>query len=46
MIDLQIEATAQREDADFYFNESHDMVAVILKMLEAGKCIQSVYAYI
>lgn len=40
MIDLQIEATAQREDADFYFKESQDMVTVIRKMLEAGKlCI-------
>lgn len=39
MIDLQIEATAQREDADFYFNESRDMVTVINKMLEAGKCL-------
>lgn len=44
MIDLQIDATAQREDADFYFNESRDMVTVIRKMLEAGECIL-VYIY-
>lgn len=43
MIDLQIDATAQREDADFYFNESRDMVTVIRKMLEAGECIQYYY---
>ncbi|XP_055313922.1 RNA-binding protein fusilli isoform X2 [Sitodiplosis mosellana] len=39
--DLQIEATAQREDADFYFNESRDMVTVISKMLEAGHKFES-----
>lgn len=43
MTDLQIEATAQQEDADFYFNESRDMVTVIKKMLEAGKCCTFYY---
>lgn len=37
MIDLQIDATTEREDVDFYFNECRDMVTVIQKMLEAGK---------
>lgn len=46
MIDLQIEATAQREDADFYFKESQDMVTVIRKMLEAGKlCITFCFCF-
>lgn len=45
MIDLQIDATAQREDADFYFNESRDMVTVIRKMLEAGECLHYYYYF-
>ncbi|XP_031637596.1 RNA-binding protein fusilli isoform X2 [Contarinia nasturtii] len=39
--ELQIEATAQRENADFYFNESRDMVTVITKLLEAGHKFES-----
>lgn len=34
--ELQIEATAQRDEEDFYFKEREDMVTVITTMLSAG----------